>query len=339
MFTILATRGENELLVDVPLSQLPALIEDPTAVVWVNLSGEMDEAAMHVVRDVFGFHPLAIEDCFELREHPKVEAFDGYVYMITHGLSAGSTPEETESIELDVFLGKRTLVTYHHKPSRSVAAVDEIARRSGDLLRRGPAAVLHAILERQVDGIETVIDGIDARIAELEDKVMLRPRDEDLGVLLAVRRNTLHLRRWMFKQRDVVLRLSRVEFAQVSAQDAHLFRDIYDHLQRFTDLLESYRELTTSVQDAYLTMINNRLNEVMKFLTVLTSVLMPLAIITGIYGMNFEHMPELRSRWGYPATLGAMALVAGTMIWFFRRRGWLGRERLSSPRDRIDKAP
>jgi magnesium transporter len=335
MITIHATRGDTELLLDVKVEDLPQLLGadrvSSTVNVWVDLSGDMDDASLHLVRDIFKFHPLAIEDCFELRDHPKVEPFPGYLYVITHGLTAGSTPEETETIELDVFLGHSFLVTYHVKPSRSVAAVEDLTRRGGDLLRRGPTHLLHALLERQVDGIEPVLDAIEERIAGLEERVLATPRNEDLGVLLALRRSTLHLRRWMFKQRDIMLRLARGEFPHIAVQDLPLFRDIHDHLWRFTDLLESYRELTISVQEAYLTMTNTRLNEVMRFLTVFTSLLTPLMVITGIYGMNFEYMPELRQSWGYPAVLIVMGAVSGTLLWFFRRRGWLGRPRL--PRD------
>jgi magnesium transporter len=329
MVKIFAARGDGPLIVDPPVSELPALLGEPSVCVWVDMDGEMDDAAMAIVRDVFHFHPLAIEDCFGAREHPKVEAFEGnagYVYIITHGLTAGSTPQETETIELDAFLGQRYLVTYHAQASRSVAAVAEMVERGGDSLRQGPVALLHAILDRQVEGIEPVIDGIDGHIAELEERVLVRPAAADLALLMALRRSILHLRRWMSKQRDVMLRLSRNEFPLVGAQGALPFRDLFDHLQRFTDLLENYRELTTSVQEAYLTMANNRLNEIMKFLTVFTATLRPLTVITGIYGMNFQHMPELASRWGYPLALLSMLATSLAVVWFFRRRGWLGRD-------------
>jgi magnesium transporter len=325
MLTILAVRDDGQVSAGLAAADLPRLLADPALQVWVDIAGPADEEAHAVVRDVFHFHPLAIEDCFGAREHPKVEAFDGYLYIISHGLTADSTPQETRTIELDAFLGQRFLVTYHAQPSRSVETVKEMVRRGdGDPSRRGPAELLHAILDRQAEGIEAVIDAIDERIAELEERVLLRPRPADLALLLALRRSILHLRRWMSKQRDVMSRLARNEFALVGQAQALLFRDVYDHLQRFTDLLENYRELTTSVQEAYLTMASNRLNEVMKFLTVFTAVLMPLTLIAGIYGMNFEHMPELHWPMGYPLALVAMLLTALGMLWFFRRKGWLG---------------
>jgi magnesium transporter len=298
----------------------------------------MDDEAQNVTRDVFKFHPLAIEDCFGAREHPKAEAYDGYVYIITHGLAEDSTAETHDIVELDAFVGKRYLVTYHSKSSRSIASVEELVRRGADLVRRGPVTLLHAILDQQAMRIEPVLDSIDERIAELEERVITRPRASDLATLMALRRNILQLRRWLTKQRDVVMRLARNEYNLGSPQEAMLFRDVWDSLQRFTDLLENYRELTMSVQEAYLTMTSNRLNETMKYLTMFTVVLMPLTVITGIYGMNFEHMPELKSPLGYPLVLGTMLTTALLVLWFFKRKGWMGTDRFRVPkRGRPDK--
>jgi magnesium transporter len=331
MITILAVRGEGELMQDLSADELPRLLALSDVKLWVDIAGEMTQDDLRVVRDVFKFHPLAIEACFGEREHPKAESYDGYIYVITHGLTEGATAEATDTIELDAFLGKQFLVTYHAKPSRSVAAVRDMVQRGGDPLRRGPVLVFHTILEQQVERIEPVLDDTEERLAELEERVMRRPRPGDLAGLLAMRRNILRLRRWVTKERDVVLRLARNEFGLVGPHEAMLFRDVHDSLIRFTDLLENYRELTTSVQEAYLTMANNRLNETMKYLTLFTAVLMPLTVIAGIYGMNFEHMPELKWRHGYPMAIGVMLATAFGVIWFFRRKGWIGQERDAAP--------
>lgn len=323
MFAIVAVRRQ-EILTNVAPDELPALLEDAAVHVWVDLSGPPDDTSRHIVEDILRFHPLAVEDCFEERGRPKIEAYEGYVYVITHGLSRGSTAEEIDAVELDVFLGRRYLVTYHSKESRSVEAAWQAVLRSGEPLRRGTATMLQAILDRQVDGIEPVLDSIEARIGELEDCVLLRAHAEDLVRLMALRRNTLTLRRWLGLQRDVVLRLARSEFDFVSPQDALLFRDTHDHLSRFTELLETYRELVTSLQEAYLSVVNNRLGETMKFLTVFTAVMMPLTVLTGFYGMNFEHMPGLHSSLGFPIFVGVMAVTAVGALWFAWHKRWLG---------------
>jgi magnesium transporter len=322
---IVATRGET-FLENVAVADLPGLLKDEAVYLWVDSWGTDNPEAERVARDVFHFHPLAITDCFGAREHPKIEVFEKYLFVITHGIAIGSTAVATDTIELDVFVGPRFLYTYHERPSRSIAgALDLVMRNNGGSLRRGPAAMLHTVLDRQVDTMEPLLDDLEERIQGLEDRVLLRPGSSDLTSLLALKRTTLQLRRWMTRQREVVLRLGRNEFALIPAQDAILFRDIYDHLFRMTDLLDTHREMLASLHETYLSVTNLRLGEIMKFLTLFTAILMPLTVITGIYGMNFDDMPEIHSAWGYPATLGIMAVVALGVVWFFRRRGWIGK--------------
>ena len=325
MIRILATRGHT-VLDDVAVERLPELLADAEVRVWVDISGPIDEQSQRVVGDIFHFHPLAVEDCFAERERPKIESYEGYLYCITHGMSPTSNAEDHDIVELDAFLGERYLVTYHAKDSRSVESVSQLVRRSSEPLRRGPAALLQAILDRQVDGIEPVLDDFEERLGDLEERVLLKARGEDLVGLLAMRRNILYLRRWISLQRDVVLRLARQEFNLVSPADALHFRDTHDHLARFTELLETYRELTNSVQEAYLSVINNRLSENMRYLTLFSAVLLPLGLITGIYGMNFEFMPGLHNRWGFVLALLSMGVTTALVLWFFRRKGWFDKE-------------
>src|SRR5882724_1734030 len=329
MFRIVATRGAGEppgeILVDVSLDRLPALLAEAGTFVWVDMIEPCGDVEVGLARDIFKFHQLAIEDCFQSRVQPKIDEYETYLYLITHGLLATSNAESAEIVELDAFVGEDYIVTHHTLASRSVAAVTEMVLKSGLPLGRGPMAVLHALLDRQVDGFEAQLDSVEERITTLEDAVFARPSTSHIASLLAVKRNVLQLRRWMSKQREVVLRLGRQEFKLVKPQDAMLFRDVHDHLVRINDLLENFREMLTSIQEAYLSVTSNRLNETMKFLTLFTAVLMPLTVITGISGMNFEHMPELRERLGYPMVLGLMAIVSGSVLLYFWRRGWLGR--------------
>ncbi len=324
MYRIFATRGPAELVVDAPLSRLPELLAERGTFVWVSLSSPRAAEDETILREIFHFHPLTIEDCFETRTHPKVEEFEGYLYVLTHGMSAASTAENVDAVELDAFMGARYLVTHHSQPSRSVAAVVEAVLKSGLPLRRGPASVLHALLDRQVEGLEEVLDDVEERITGLEDAVFERPANTRIATVLTLKRSILKLRRWMSKQREVLLRLGRREFALIEQSDSMMFRDVYDHLVRINDLLENFREMLTSIQEAHLAVTSNRLNEIMKFLTLYTAVLMPLTVIAGIYGMNFQHMPELAWPWCYPAALGLMVAVAGGVLLYFRRRGWLG---------------
>lgn len=322
MIRIVATRGQ-ELLTDLTVDALPGLLADPEARVWVDLSGPMDEASQKIASDVFHFHPLAIEDCFEERERPKLENYDSYLYCITHGIRVAGNSDKHEVTELDAFLGPRYLVTYHSKDSRSVAAMMDTVIRTGDPLRKGPAGLLQAIIDRQVDGIEPLLDEFGEELERLEESALERPRSEDLSRLVAIRRNIVRMRRWLGLQRDLVLRLARQEFALVPPAEALLFRDTHDHLAHFAEFLETYRELANSIQEAYLSMVNNRLSEIMRFLTLFSAVLLPLSLISGIYGMNFAHIPGLQSRFGFPLTLLGMAVTACVVLLFFRRKGWL----------------
>jgi magnesium transporter len=306
-------------------SELPALLLDSKVFIWVDLAESEEENHQKFLRDVFQFHPIALEVCFAELERPKIESYDGYLYCVTHGLALGASPQEHEVVELDAFLGQRFLVTYHAKESRSVASVWDFVLRSGEPLRRGPSALLQAILDRQVDGIEPVLDDLEVQMDEMEEHVLARPAQQDLAALVAIRRNILHLRRWIGLQRDVVLRLSRNEPLLVPPAEALLFRDTYDHLARFTELLETYREVTHSIQEATLSVINNRLGENMKLLTVFSVVLLPLSLLAGIYGMNFTFMPGLSSPYGFLLMLLTMLVVAGSLLFFFWRKGWLGK--------------
>lgn len=316
-------------------SELPALLVRPEVTIWLDLCAPVDEADEALLRDVFRFHPMTLEDTFAAREQPKIAPFDGYLYVITHGLLAGSTADFAESLELDAFLGKNFLVTHHAKPSRSVAGITDAVLRDGGPMRRGSTLLLHAILDTQIEGISEVVEGIEARLEELEGCVFAAPRTFDLEGLLDLKRTMLKLRRFMSRQRDVVLRIGRQEFGLVSSADSMLFRDLHDQLTRLVDLVENYREMAISILDVYLAMTNNRLNETMRFLAVFTAVLMPMTVITGVYGMNFEHMPELRAVWGYPMVLGTMAVTSFLVVRFFRKRGMIGAAMVPAPAPRI----
>jgi magnesium transporter len=160
VYRIIATRGADELVADAPLERLPILLSEPETMVWVDLTAPTTDEDLAIVRDVFRFHQLAIKDCFESRPHPKVEEYEGYLYTITHGLATGSTAEDATEVELDAFVGSRYIVTHHDLPSRSVNAVNEVVLKTGLPLRRGSVGVLHALLDRQVEGLAETLDNI-----------------------------------------------------------------------------------------------------------------------------------------------------------------------------------
>lgn len=311
------------------IDDLPALLADKTNVVWVDLRGEVEEyipAIKHLLLEIFKFHPLTVEDCLETRNQPKVEAFTDYLYFIVHGIR----PEETSTAnfatkELDGYLGDNFVVTFHIDRFRSVKAVKQQIRNNTFACQRGAAYLLHQILDNVVDLYMPIVEDFDKAIVSLEDRVfdMKKGSTAILEEVMGLRRSVARLRRISARQLDVLYRMARGEFPQVPASIIPFYRDVHDHLQRISDLSEGYRDLVNSLFDIHFSVVANKTNEIMKTLAVLSAILLPLSLIAGIYGMNFENMPELKSRYGYFATLGSMVLVTVLLLTYFWRRGWI----------------
>jgi magnesium transporter len=308
------------------VEQLPELLEDQSLVIWVDME-KPTAADERVLLDVFKFHPLTVEDCRENRHYPKIEEFSGYLYFIVHGVRADTSPDRFNTIELDGFLGTNYVITYHHDSFRSINNVKQLLRTTPIACRRGPAFLCHQILDQIVDFYSPVLDDFDERIDRLEETIftLKQPNNEILSQIMELKRSVLRMRRISVKQMDVILRMSRGEFPELIPEDMRpFFRDVHDHLVRVVDLAESYRDLISGSLEAYLSVISNRMNEIMKVLTIFSAIMLPLTFIAGVYGMNFDNMPELHSRYGYFATIMVMLVVAGGMLWFFWSRGWLG---------------
>ena len=209
---------------------------------------------------------------------------------------------------------------------RSITEVKQLLRTSPVGCQRGPAFLAHQILDRVVDYYSPVLDDFDDRIDRLEAEIFTakQPNNQILSDIMDLKRSVLRLRRISVKQMDVVLRMSRGEFHLIPEEMRPFSRDIHDHLVRVVDLAENYRDLITGSLEAYLSVVSNRLNEIMKVLTIFSAIMLPLTFIAGVYGMNFDNMPELHSRYGYYATWGLMIVVALIMLFFFWRRGWIG---------------
>jgi magnesium transporter len=318
--------GKREVQDNFTKEQLPELLEDKSSVVWVDMDSPTEEDEK-VLLDVFNVHPLTVEDCRENRHYPKVEEFPGYIYFIVHGVRADTSPEAFNTIELDGFLGPNYVVTYHHEFFRSIRNVKQLLRTSPVACQRGAPFLLHQILDQVVDYYSPVLDSFDEKIDELEDNIftLKKPNNQILLEIMELKRGVLRLRRISTKQMDILHRMSRGEFHLIPADMLPFYRDIYDHLVRVTDLAESYRDLISGSLEAYLSVVSNRLNEIMKVLTIFSAVMLPLTFIAGVYGMNFDNMPELHSRYGYYAVWGLMVLLAVGMLSYFWRKGWIGR--------------
>jgi len=307
------------------VDQIPQLLQDEKAVFWVDIE-QPSEADDHLLLDTFHFHPLTVEDCRANRHHPKVEEFPDYIYFIVHAVRTDASPDRFNTVELDGFLGRNYVLTYHHEKFVSIDKVKQTVRSSPVTCQRGATFLLHSIIDSIVDDYLPVMDDFDEQINKLEDNIFTlhRANEQILGEILGLKRSVLRLRRISSKQLEVLYRMSHGQFQLISGPVLPFFRDIYDHLVRVTDLAESYRDLIGGSLEAYLSVVSNRLNEIMKVLTIFSAIMLPLTFIAGVYGMNFDNMPELHSRYGYYTVWVIMVVVSVGMLGLFWRRGWIG---------------
>ncbi|HEY6805518.1 MAG TPA: magnesium/cobalt transporter CorA [Pyrinomonadaceae bacterium] len=324
IFVYRAGNDHVELAHDVNL--IPQLLHDDSLIFWVDFEAPT-EADDHVLLDVFKFHPLTVEDCRANRHHPKVEEFPDYLYFIVHAIRKDSSPDRFNTVELDGFLGKNYVVTYHHEDFSSITKVKQTIEVSPVACQKGAPFILHQIIDNVVDEYLPVMDDFDERINDLEDNIfsLAQPNNAILEEILGLKRSLLRVKRISSKQLEVLYRMSHGQFQLISGPVLPFFRDIFDHLVRVTDLAESYRDLISGSLEAYLSVVSNRLNEIMKVLTIFSAVMLPLTFIAGVYGMNFDNMPELHSRYGYYTVWVLMIIVAVGMLYYFWRKGWIGR--------------
>ena len=289
---------------------------------WIELGEHTPDADR--LLEVLRLHTLTVEDIWFDRPVPKLDEFADYLYVCVHTLRRRGG--EIVPIEIDLVIGKHFVLTHDEAGVVTGPLRDELTR-SPRLLVRGPAWMAHALLDSLVDAYMPLIDDFDEEIERMQNEVLAKAGKPEgttiLQQVLALKRSLQALRRITIHQREVLLRLSRGEFAVFPPEALPYMRDVYDHFVRVADLAESYRELVASTLEAYLSVQSNSLNSVMKTLTLISTVMLPLTFIAGVYGMNFEHMPELRWPWGYAFALSLMAVVAGSIVWWFWRKRWL----------------
>ena len=290
---------------------------------WVDLAAPSIPELL-ILSDTFAFHPLSVEDARAELHYPKIEAYDGYLYAILHGIDFEAGADVFGTHDVDFFVGPTYLVTVHNGQSRSIAELQETASRNPKVLGEGPVSLFHRIVDTMVDHYRPEVQKLEDRIDDLEAAVLDKPTPDLMRSILAEKRRVAGLRRIVTPQRDVVARLARREFVDISTDMSFRFRDVYDHLQRLADDSSMFQDRITGILDAYLTNVSNKLNEVMKLLTVVATVFMPLTLVSGIYGMNV-HLPEFP---GGDATqfwwlAGIMLAVVGLMLAFFRRKRWI----------------
>jgi magnesium transporter len=278
---------------------------------WVDLSNP-SESEGRVLADYFHFHELSIEDALGEVLQPKIEPYDGYLYLVLHGIDFHASQHEFATHEVDFFLSERYLVTVHG-----------VCPKHDFILAEGTDALLHRIVDSMVDNYRPEVDKLEARLDDVEDRVFERPSQNDIKRILGLKKDVGSLRRVVTPQRDVVARLARREFEIVSQPISYRFRDVYDHLVRMNEEANIFLDRVTGLLDAHLSFTSNRLNQVMKVLTIISTIFMPLTVLTGMFGMNVT-LPAFAG--GEHAQFwwisGLMLVISVVMFWIFNKKRW-----------------
>ena len=291
--------------------------------VWVDLAAPSIPEQL-ILSDTFLFHPLSVEDARSARQFPKIEAYDSYLYVILHGIDFLDGKHVFGTHDVDFFIGRNYLVTVHDGRSRTLDDLREHCERNAAMLGEGPVALFHRVVDGLVDHYRPEVEKLEDRLDELEHAVFEEPSPELLREILRYKKDVSQLRRIAIPQRDVIARLARRDFVDISTEMSFRFRDIYDHLVRITDEAAMFQDRLTGMLDVHLSNTSNRLNEVMKVLTVVATIFMPLTLVTGIWGMNM-HLPvlpgdETAQFWDLMVAMGGVVVA---MLGVFRYKRWI----------------
>ncbi len=313
-------------------TKIMQLLERDDSLIWLDVENP-DEGEITRLADIFALHPLAIEDIHKAHQRPKIDVYDNYYFLVFYDVDYIDDGNRIDEHELAVVIGKNYLLTFHREPIEEIEEVAARFRRNSKEIERGIGVLLYSLLDTIVDHYFPVIDQIGERIEELDAAVIEQQgtnRGTSMADIFSLKRELIHLRRQIAPERDAMAVLARRELPIVSAATGVYFQDLYEHVLRVTDAVDVYRDLLSGVLDSYLSMNSNNLaiaannlNAVMKKLTSYSIILMGMALVTGVYGMNFDNMPELHLAFGYPAALALMASVGFGLAFFFKRQNWL----------------
>jgi magnesium transporter len=315
-----------------PVLELPEhrwleTIREHTGVLWVDIFDEPADRCRAIFKDIFGFHPLVIEDALLDSHSPKINEWDGYLYVVMH-TPTPDTPDEPslKTEEIDIFLGKGYIITYHKASVDCITKLWQMNFQDQRIAQKGPGYLLYRLGDQLVDLYLHIVDRIDQDIDNFEDVIFANPQNVVLEDIFTRKSDLLHLRKMLSYQREVYNKLARDEYKEVDPSIRIYFRDIYDNFVRIHDLAESLREMLSGTLDIYLSMINNQMNQIMKILTVFTALFMPLSFLTGFFGMNFFAAQAGLALWTGGAAFTVLLLVMGllpvSMLLWMRRRKW-----------------
>ena len=290
--------------------------------IWVDLEAP-DQNEVAILSEVFHFHPLAIEDCLHCLQRPKVDEYPGYLFVVLHTVKDRVERRIYEPEEFDIFISENYVVTFHKGKVAALHSLLADCESNRFPPFRSTGFLFQRIMRTLVDEYFPVLDRIESRLEFIEQLVFQRPSQKLMAEAFALRRDLIRIRKSLSPAREVLNALLRRDQPFMTQDDRAYFLDVYDHVLRLFDYVDNLHDLLSNALEAYLSSMSNKLNEIMKVLTMISTVMMPLTLVAGIYGMNFAYMPELGWKYGYPMSLGIMVVITLIMVWYFRRKGWL----------------
>ena len=326
--TVHVIAGDGQSLFEQRLSnpgELSTILRSYSSV-WIDVTGLGDIDKVRAIGDLLGLHPLAMEDVVNVHQRAKLDSFDKYLFLVARMIDNDNTGN---SEQISFFLLPGVLLSFQERPGDCWEPVrNRLRQRRGKFQTSGPDYLLYALLDSIVDSYFPVMDRLSDQVDMIEDEITLNPQPDLIRQVHELRGQLLNVRRAIRPHREMVHELSHDGSELILPETQVFLRDCYDHVIQVIDTVDTYRELTSDLRDFYLSTINNSMNEVMKLLTIISTIFIPLSFVAGVYGMNFDtdspwNMPELGWWFGYPFALGLMAAIGVSLLWLFRRRGWL----------------
>jgi len=298
--------------------------KDKPTVTWINMDGIHQVEIIEKLGSYFGLHPLLLEDILNTEQRPKMEDYGDYIFIVLKMLYSGEEKDKIEAEQVSLILGTNFVISFQEREGDVFDPIrDRIRKKKGRIRKAGADYLTYALLDAIVDNYFIILENIGETIEDTEQQLATNPGPETLQLIRALKKEMIFLRKSIWPLREVVSGLERSESSLIHESTGAYLRDVYDHTIQIIDTVESYRDMISGMLDIYLSSMSNRMNEVMKVLTIFASIFIPLTFIAGIYGMNFKFMPELEWYWGYFAVWGFMAAVGISLVAYFRRKKWL----------------
>ena len=304
------------------IADFDRLTSQENCVLWVDLCKPTDEESFVLTHD-FAFHPLAIEDVIAEKPRTKIDDYDSYLFLVFQIVDYVGREEGLKISEIDMFLGHNSVVTVHYDDHRIFDYLYHRAERDERLLSRGADFLFHALIDATVDNYNATLDILEYEVDQVEDDVLSGPDEETLRSIFTLRRDIVHLKRIVIPQMEVLSHFSRDQFKLITSKAAVYFSDIHDHLVRISDIAEVHRQILNSSLEVYYSSVSTKTNEIIKVLTIFTVLFIPPTFLVGLWGMNFDFMPELDWKYGYIIALVIMLTIVLTLVAFFRKKKWL----------------